>query len=204
MFLTVMVIGLAGLLVMALPAFARHGTGGGHGMHHAHHALHAKTTPMLPGHGLIKDANALVAAKPAMRFVPSPRMIFSVLALYGAFGNALLRAAHLSPLVAGLLAVLPAAAVERFAVTPLWNLLFRFEGRPSSPLEELVLCDATAVTAFRNGRGIVSLVRDGRSVQFSAQLIEAQAAMEVRVGDRLRVEDLDAQRERLTVSVPQD
>ena len=84
------------------------------------------------------------------------------------------------------------------------NLLFRFEGRPSSPLEELVLCDATAVTAFRNGRGIVSLVRDGRSVQFSAQLIEAQAAMEVRVGDRLRVEDLDAQRERLTVSVPQD
>ena len=176
--------------------------------HAVHHALGAKAAAMLPGHGLVKTTNALAAAtKTAVgptRFIPSPRLIFSVLALYGAFGNALVRAAHLTPLVAALLAVVPAAAVERFAVTPLWNLLFRFEGRSSSPLEELVLGDATAVTAFRNGRGIVSLVRDGRLVQFSAQLIEAQAALEVRVGDRLRVEDLDAQRERLTVSVPQD
>lgn len=204
MFLMLMVIGLAGLLVMALPAFARHGTGGGHA---AHHALHVRSTPALPGHGLIKETNALAAAKSAtgpMRFIPSPRLIFSLLALYGAFGNALLRAAHLSPLVAALVAVLPAAAIERFAVTPLWNLLFRFEGRPSSPLAELVLGDATAVTAFRNGRGIVSIVRDGRLVQFSARLIDAQAALEVRVGDRLRVEDLDAERERLTVSVPTD
>lgn len=201
MFLTLMVIGLAGLLVMALPAFARHGG------HAVHPALHAKVPPALPGHALIKETNALAAAKSAagpMRFIPSPRLVFSVLALYGAFGNALLHAAHLSTLSAALVAVLPAAAVERFAVTPLWNLLFRFEGRPSSPLVELVLGDATAVTAFRNGRGIVSIVRDGRLVQFSARLIDAQAAMEVRVGDRLRVEDLDAERERLTVSVPTD
>ena len=140
MFLTVMVIGLAGLLVMALPAFVRHGIGGGHA---AHHALHAKVTPALPGHALIQETNALAAAKSAagpMRFIPSPRLIFSVLALYGAFGNALLSAAHLtharrprsSPSC-------PRPLVERFAVTPLWNLLFRFQGQPSSPLEELVL-----------------------------------------------------------------
>jgi hypothetical protein len=60
------------------------------------------------------------------------------------------------------------------------------------------------VTPFRNGRGMVSLVRDGRLVQFAAQLTDAHAGMEVRVGDRLRVEDLDSQRERLTVSVPRN
>ena len=138
MFLTVMVIGLAGLLVMALPAFGRHGSG-----HAVHHALGAKAAAMLPGHGLIKTTNALAAAtKTAVgptRFLPSPRLVFSVLALYGAFGNALVRAAHLPPLVAALVAVVPAALVERFAVTPLWNLLFRFQGQPSAPLEELVL-----------------------------------------------------------------
>ena len=155
------------------------------------------------GKSLSLAAVAKSAAGPA-RFIPSPRLVFSVLALYGAFANALLHAVHLTPLIAGLVAVLPAVAVERLLVTPLWNLLFRFEGRTSSPLEELVLCEATAVTAFRNGRGIVSLVRDGRLVQFSARLTDAHAAMEVRVGDRLRVEDLDAQRERLIVSVPKD
>ena len=195
MFLTVMVIGLVGLLVMALPAFARHGAGAGH---HVHGLLHVKAAA-----GVAKAAGAAKVTG-ATRFIPSPRLIFSVLALYGAFGNALVHAAHLTPLVAALVAVVPAAAVERFAVTPLWNLLFRFAGTPSSPLEHVVLADATAVTPFRNGRGMVSLVRDGRLVQFAAQLTDAHAGMEVRVGDRLRVEDLDSQRERLTVSVPRD
>ena len=184
MFLTFMVIGLVGLLVMALPALGRHG------LHHG--ALHAKAALTHAGH-----------AASATRFIPSPRLIFSVLALYGAFGNAGVHAFHLTPLVAGLAAVVPAIAIERFCVTPLWNLLFRFAGPPSSPLAELVLCEATAVTAFRNGRGIVSLVRDGRIVQFAAQLPPSHAERQVRVGDRLRVEDLDAQRERVTV-VPED
>lgn len=188
MFLTCMVIGLVGLLVMAVPAFARHGAHG-----------------TLPAHGAATHAPAHhpSAAASATRFIPSPRLVFSVLALYGAFGNALVRAVHLTPLVAGLVAVVPALVVERFVVTPVWKLLFRFAGQPSSPLAELVLCEATAVTAFRNGRGIVSLVRDGRLVQFAAQLPASHATREVRVGDRLRVEDLDAQRERVTV-VPED
>lgn len=190
MFLTVMVIGLVGLVVMALPAFARHG-GAAAGGHAAHHALHAGA----PGHHPPVGAT---------RFVPSPRLVFSLLALYGAFANAFVGALHSSALVAGLGAVLPAVAVERFAVTPLWNLLFRFQAAPSSPLEEMLLGEATAVTAFRNGRGIVSLVRDGRLVQFAARLVDAQAGLDVRVGDRLRVEDLDARRERLTVSVPHE
>jgi len=210
MFLALMVAGLVGLMMMALPALARHGGGG-------HHHLGAAKPGVLPAHGahathgthasdaLIKQSNALAAAEAPrglVRLVPSPRAVCSVLALYGAFGNALVHSAHLPLLVAALVALLPAIAVERLAVAPLWRLLFRFQGQPSSPLEELILAEATAVTAFRNGRGLVSLVRDGRLVQFAATLVEAQAARPVRVGDRLRVEDVDARRERLTVSLP--
>ena len=63
------------------------------------------------------------------------------------------------------------------------------------------MSEATAVTPFRGGRGLVSVVRDGRLVQFSARLIDTQASLPVRVGDRLRIEDVDAARERVTVSV---
>jgi hypothetical protein len=224
MFLIVMVVGLVGLAVMALPAFSRHGGAagqlghGGHATHAGHAALHAgHVAKLAAGHAgattttaatasapLAKaDGGALAAESPAglTRFLPSPRLIFSVLALYGAFANALERAAHLSPVVAALVAIVPALAVERFLVTPLWNLVFRLEAAPTAPLDVLILAEARAVTPFRNGRGIVEVVRDGRAVQLRAQLVDKQAGLEVRVGDRLRVEEVDAQRERLTVSV---
>jgi hypothetical protein len=195
MFLTLMVVGLAGLVAMALPALARHGGAG-----HAHAALQAGHVGKLaaPSH----VSTALVAAKPMSmtRFLPSPRLVFSMAALYGAFGNVLL-AAHLALGWAALAAIVPAALVERFAVTPLWRLVFRYQGQPSGPLADVVMSEATAVTGFRRGRGIVSLVREGRAVQFSARLIDTQIGVPVKVGDRLRVEDIDPERERLTVSI---
>lgn len=214
MFLTIMVIGLAGLVVMAIPAFARHG-GGGHTHTHALPAGHvAKLGPgsALDGaaanaaatHHALGSTMALVPAdgdRRWARFVPTPRLVFSVLALFGAFANALAGAAGLAPMVAAVAAVIPTLLVERFAVTPIWRLVFRFEGQPSSSLEATILSEAKAVTPFRNGRGIVAVLRDGRSVQFSAVLIAAEAKIPVRVGDRLRVEDVDARHERLTVSV---
>jgi hypothetical protein len=136
-----------------------------------------------------------------LRFVPSPRAICSVLALYGAFGNALVHAGHLPFATAALVAVLPAMLFEYAAVRPVWNLLFRFQGQPSSPLDALLLSEAQAVVPFRNGRGMVSVVHDGRVVQLAATLREDHAALPVRVGDRLRIEDVDARRERVTVSV---
>jgi hypothetical protein len=186
MFLTLLVVGLAGLVVMALPAL------GGHG--HGH--------PGAGPHGL---QSALGIRKlGSLRFLPSPRLAFSLLALYGAFGNALVHAAGLRPLVAALVAMVPTLVVERLAVTPLWNLASRFQGRPSSPLGALVLEEAKAVTPFRNGRGVVAVVRDGRLVQFSAHLVEPQKTeARVRVGDRLCVEEVDPDREHLTVSVPE-
>lgn len=180
-FLLPLIVGLTGLGMMALPALGRHG---GHGAAHGRGSAHAHAAPRA---GLT-------------RFVPSPRAIFSLLALYGAFGNALVHAAGQSELLAGLLAVVPALAVERFAVTPLWNLLLRAQGEPSSSLDALLLAEARAVTPFRNGRGMVSVVRDGRHVQFAARLRPQDLAAEIRVGDALWVEAVDPQAERLTVS----
>ena len=188
MFLVVMVGGLAGLAVMALPALGRHSSVG-HGVHvlRAGHVTKA----------LVQTGSHTTTLT---RFVPSPRLAFSVLALYGAFANVFV-AAHLPAWAAALLAVVPAALLERFAMTPLWRTLFKLESQGSRPLAEIVMSEATAVTAFRGGRGVVSVVRDGRLVQFSARLIDAQASLPVRVGDRLRIEDVDAARERVTVSV---
>ena len=211
-----MVIGLAGLVLMALPALGGHGHANVHGAHgHAaalgrggiHGRLLGSGRSGASGHGaLARGRGEILAAHPAsvslLRFVPSPRAICSVLALYGAFGNALARGAHLPLLVAALAALVPALLVERFVVRPVWNLVFRFQAPPSAPLGSLVLAEATAVVPFRNGRGIVSAVREGRAVQLSARLIDAQATWPVRVGDRLRVEDVDAERERVTVSMP--
>lgn len=215
-----MVAGLVGLFLMALPAFARHGGAHAHG---GRALLGRGAMPRLPGRSGGGSGTALVASQagaavraasagqevsqtggPAtrlLRFVPSPRAICSVLALYGAFGNALIHAAHLRFSTAALVGVAPALLVEYLVVRPVWNLLFRFQGQPSSPLEALLLSEARAVVPFRNGRGLVSVVRDGRVVQLAATLRDDHSALPVKVGDRLRIEDVDGPRERVTVSV---
>ena len=218
LFLTLMVVGLVGLVMMALPVFRHHGHAHAASGHAAagHAAIgRAGATPRLGGRaggsaivvgrsGTAAGAEVIpadAAHEGLLRFVPSPRAICSVLALYGAFGNALVHAGHLRFASAALLAALPALLVEYFAVRPVWNLLFRFQGQPSSPLDALLMCEAQAVVPFRNGRGLVSVVRDGRVVQLAATLREDHAALPVKVGDRLRIEDVDARRERVTVSV---
>lgn len=200
MFLVLLVVGLVGLAVMAMPALGRH-AGAVRGGHHA--ALHAgHIAKLAAGQAASK---ALVHASPTgmTRFLPSPRLVFSLVALYGAFGNVLV-ALELPVIAAALLAIVPAALVERFLVTPLWRFLFGFQGQPSGSLEELVLAEATAVTPFKKGKGIVSVVRDGRVVQFAARLVDAEANLPVKVGDRLRIEDIEPARERVTVSVPRE
>jgi hypothetical protein len=214
MFLTLMVIGLAGLVAMALPALGGRSHGHGHSVTSYHGApyglslrkigalfsgtlFNAKKGPRGRGGG---DRSL---ARNLLRLLPSPRLVFTLLALYGAFGNALVHAGHLPSMAAALGAVLPALFVERFVVRPLWNLAFRFQGQPSSPMGALVLEDAKAVTPFRNGRGVVAVVRDGRLVQFSARLLQPAEETSVRVGDRLLVEAVDSEHERLTVSLPE-
>jgi hypothetical protein len=135
------------------------------------------------------------------RFIPSPRALFSMFALYGAFGNALVHAGHLTGGTAALIAIGPAFLVERFLIRPVWNLLFRFQAQASSSLEELILSEAHAVVPFRNGRGLITTIRDGRRVQLHARLCDQDAALPVNFGQRLRIEEVDARRERVTVSL---
>jgi len=189
-FLAVMVVGLVGLTMMAIPAL------GGH-RHLGHVQTHAHAADTSVAH----HAAHTHGAHDALRFLPSPRALFSLAALYGAFGNALVRAAHLTTTRAALVAILPALLIEWLVVRPIWNLLFRFQGQASAPLEALILSDAEAVVPFRNGKGIVTTVRDGRSVQLQARLLPSQAALPVECGQRLRIEDVDARRECVTVSV---
>jgi hypothetical protein len=229
LFLAMMVIGLVGLVMMALPALGGHGhspqlhghgmdlghgsghaghLGAGHAVAGAHGAAHTAgpvhvhpTAMPVPGAGRIVLATA---ASGGRRLIPSPRAVFSLFALYGAFGNALVHAAHLRVGMAALLAIVPAFLVERLLIRPVWNLLFRFRAEPNAPLEALVLCEAQAVVPFRNGRGLVTTVRDGRRVQLNARLCESDAGQPVNFGQRLRIEDVDSRRERVTVSVLRD
>jgi hypothetical protein len=217
MFLMLLVIGLFGLALMALPAFNRHGGLGhghgaahglGHGAAHGHALGHGAHAPhALPPHAV---SNALtnktqlpadVAHSGKLALIPSPRAIFSTTALYGAFGNALLHAAHLPMTIAVVGAILPALLVERLLIRPLWNAAFRNQAMPSSAFEALVLCDARALTAFRNGKGLIETTRDGRRIQLSARLREDQRSLPVAVGAALIIEDVDAAKERVTVAV---
>ena len=189
-----MVVGLVGLVMMAIPALGGH-RHLGHVQTHGHVHAHGASLAQHGGH-----AHAH-APRDGLRFLPSPRALFSIAALYGAFGNALVRAAHLTTTRAALIAIVPALLTEWFLIRPIWNLLFRFQGQASGPLEALILSEAEAVVPFRNGKGIVATVRDGRRVQLQARLADGEAALPVKFGQRLRIEDVDARRECVTVSV---
>jgi hypothetical protein len=212
-----------GLVMMALPALGRHhlgptpghghgvaggqhptaGHGAGHG--HAPKVADAGGSGGSPGHPpSLPAANlpgGMTTRHSLARLIPSPRAVCSVLALYGAVGNALVHAAHLPVGAAAVVAVGPAALLEWLFIRPVWNLVFRFRAETSSPLEALILSEATAVVPFRNGQGLVTTVRDGRQVQFRARVCERDAALPVAFGQRLLIEEVDARKERVTVSV---
>jgi hypothetical protein len=197
--------------MMALPALGgHHHLPPAHGHAAGHAAAHPRSfgadhapAPRAPGHPPAPVALA-TTAHGSRRLIPSPRALFSLCALYGACGNALVHAGHFTPRGAALLAVAPALLLEWLLIRPVWNLLFRYRADASSPLEALILAEARAVVPFRNGRGLVTIVRDGRHVQLSARLCDAQAALPVAFGQRLRVEDIDARHERVTVSLLPD
>jgi hypothetical protein len=200
-FLTMIVVGLVGLLMMALPALGGHHLPPAHGSGHGHgSSIGAQTHGQVHGPGPA-HGHVAINARTMLRFLPSPRVAFSLCALYGAFGNALVHAGHLGEPGAALIAIVPAFLVERLLIRPVWNLLFRFRADASSPLEQLIFSEAQAVVPFRNGRGMIATVRDGRRVQLHARLTEQHATLPVKFGQRLRIEDVDARRERVTVSV---
>lgn len=206
-FLAALGVGLGGLVLMAIPGMRRHGRAG-HSRVHAHarggargHAARTNA-PHAPGSGApAHQGPGHAVTNGLLHYLPEPRVVFSVLALLGAFGNALLRLLHLPFWSAALGATAIAVLVEWAVVGRLWRLALRFTGEPASPLASLVMDEAEAVTSFRNGKGIVRAVLDGRAVQLSAELIAGERAVTVRVGDRVTIQEVDPDREHVRVSL---
>jgi hypothetical protein len=107
------------------------------------------------------------------------------------------------PLLAAAAAV-GAVAFEWWIVSPLWNFAMRFASKPAATLESAVSDEATAVTAFdKNGEGIVSLEVDGQVVQILATLQPNDRLLgtRVRAGQRVRIEEVNTQKNSCTVSI---
>lgn len=217
LYLSSLLLGAAGLGVMALSGLGNRGHGAptghlhaggrgqgsahGHGAHgghavaargSAHTAGSSSATPVLPG-----------VASRAMWTITSPRFLF---AFFLGLGTAGLLA---RPFLGGPLLLTAAIAggifFERVVVSPLWNFLMRFASSPASTLESAVSDEATAVTSFDvNGQGIVSLEVDGQVVQILATLRPDDRALggsRIRAGQRVRVEEVDSEKNRCTISL---
>lgn len=183
-------LGVGGLATMAVAGLGHHAGNGhaGHGLGGHDHTAHA--------HGQ-HDGGLLRGA-----VLVSPRLWFTLLAGFGAAGLLV------QPLVAGgaaraAMAVVGAVLFETLLARPLWNFAFRFASQPATTLEACVEDEVRAVTGFdRDGHGLVALELDGQVVQVLATLRAADraAGVRVRAGDLVRVEEIDAARNRCVVS----
>jgi hypothetical protein len=168
----------------ALGGARGHAHGSGHGgAPHAGHELSAAVWAQL---------GALV----------SPRVIFGILLGLGTAG------VLLAPVLAGALrflaALLAGLLFDRLLLTPLWNFSLRFASSPALTLEMAVTGEARAVTNFdANGQGIVRIELDGQAVQVLATLTARDRALghRVRAGEAVRVEEVDAARNRCGVTL---
>jgi translation initiation factor IF-1 len=168
--------------------------GGGHAHGHAHPGDH--------GHHHGEHGDGRAVGSWFLSFL-SPRVLFSILIGAGAAGI-LLGGLLGGPLLAAA-AVAGGFAFELLAVRPVWNFFFRFGSEPALTLESAVTDTATAVTGFNpEGEGVVKIELDGQIVQVLARLSPADRAsgMRVHAGDTLVVEEVDAARNRCTVSLP--
>ena len=201
-------LGATGLAVMALLGLSHHGGDHAHGA--AHHDGHAG--PGHAGHGHDgghagshgpSHAGHHHASEHAGRLITllSPRLLFSF--LVGAGASGMLAGRFLvEPFVAAA-ALAGGFAFERFLIRPIWAFLFRFESRPAALLESAVMEEARAVADFdRDGQGLIQLELDGQVLQLLGTLTaeERAVARRVRRGDLLRIEDVDAARNRCIVT----
>ena len=134
----------------------------------------------------------------------SPRLLFSVCLGLGTTGMLLPRLLPLSGPLLFAAALAGGVAFELALVRPLWNALFRFESQPALTLESAVAGDAKAVSNFdANGQGLIAIEVDGQVVQLLGTLQPGDRAMAGRIaaGTLLRVDDVDAARNRCTVSL---
>jgi len=191
-------LGAAGLGIMGLSGFV-HTIGGHHGSHAPgnSHAGHHAAGSVRAG---VRAAGGRAGGTRALWALLSPRPIFSILVGFGAVGLIL------HPIVPGTLLFALAGLgglLFEFGVTrPLWNFLFRFESAPAMTLETCVGDEARAATSFdATGNGLVALELDGQLVQLLGSLHpeDREAGVRVRAGDMVRIDEVDAERNRCTV-----
>jgi len=220
MFVFCLALGVIGLLIMAVGGVGRHGGhvshgvarhpgGGATGAHHiGHHVASGQlrgarvggrpaspTAPVGAGRSLTRTGASWLAT------IASPRVAFSLLTGFGATG-ALLGHVVVGPALFGA-AALGALGFERLLVTPIWNRMMRFASEPAETLESCIASTVRAVTTFdAQGQGLVLVELDGQLTQVLATLRaeDRAAGAHVRTGDMLRVEDVDAARNRCIVS----
>jgi len=190
-------LGAAGLGIMGLSGFA-HTIGGHHGAHasHSSHAGHH-------GAGLraaVRGGSSRGSGARALWALLSPRPIFSILLGFGAVGLIL---HHVLPGALLLPVAALGGAIFEFGITrPFWNFLFRFESAPALTLESCIGDEARAATSFdAKGNGLVALELDGQVVQLLGCLRreDREAGIRVRAGDPVRIDEVDAERNRCTV-----
>ena len=191
-------LGAAGLGIMGLSGFA-HTVGGHHAGHAApsghtgHHAISLRAGTRAIRGGTQGGTRLLWA-------LLSPRALFSLCLGFGVSGVVL----H-TLLGGGLLfvvAVFGALLFELGVMRPLWNFLFRFESAPALTLESCIGDEARAATSFdAQGHGLIALELDGQLVQLLGSLRreDRDAGIRVRAGDPVRIDDVDAERNRCTV-----
>lgn len=194
-------LGAAGLSIMGLSGFA-HSIGGHHGAHAASRAGHTGHQVASARAGLRGGAarNGGRAVGRGLLALLSPRPIFSVLLGFGAVG--LMLGSVLGGGVLLGVATLGALLFELALVRPLWNFLFRFESARALTLESCIGDEARAATSFdAKGNGLIALELDGQVVQLlgSLRAEDRQAGIRIRAGDPLRIDEVDAERNRCTV-----
>ncbi|HET6763673.1 MAG TPA: hypothetical protein VFH27_08370 [Longimicrobiaceae bacterium] len=178
----------------AMPVAAAHGHAGpaahgGHGHGPAHEGAH----------GAADAGRGLVLA--GLGNLVSPRVISSVAFGMGATG--VLAHPYLGgPLLFGA-ALAGGVGLESLVMRPLWGGMMRFVSRPAQMLDATIMDTAQAVTTFNpRGEGLISLELDGQVRQLLGVLTpgEVQAGVRVKSGDRVLIENVDAERNRCTVS----
>jgi len=202
-------LGATGLVVMALGGLGHHTGHAGHTSHtpgptgalsgHGHHG--AALPNSAHGHAHQSHTGQHGTSHGKLWALLSPRVLFSFLVGAGASGLLLDRWLFEPLVAAGALA--GGVLFERYVVTPIWNGLLHFASEPAQTLERAVFEVAQAVTDFdAQGQGLIAVELDGQLVQVLGILRPEELSIGVRVrrGGRVRIEEVDAVRNRCLVS----
>lgn len=193
MFLMALVLGLVGLISMAVLGLSH---GGHHGQHSSHghdihthggqHAGHAHTGQHHNTSHAHGSSNHSVLGQ--LLIFLSPRAIFSLALGFGAIG---MTVSFLPQILAILVAGAGAILFERLLVQPYWNAMFKFASTPAKNLESVKGATATANTNFdANGQGLIELELDGQVRQVLGTLQDKTSS--VARGAKIRIEAVNS------------